>query len=95
MHEPLTDRQAEVLALIDAAVSAGTVPPSVCEIAEALQMWPNTVFGHLRALRKKGFLRERDRKARTLEILKRRDGRRCLIAGRWYELILVEELYPA
>lgn len=92
----LTPRQAQVLALIDAALAVGKAPPTVRELGEALGgVFNNGVTGHLKALCKKGFLPWDQHKARTLEILQRRDGRYCLIAGQWYELILVTELTPA
>lgn len=54
---PLTARQLEVARAIKALTKAKGIPPSLVELGEAIgARSSNTVFGHLKALRKKGWL---------------------------------------
>src|SRR5919197_3829129 len=55
--QELTQRQAEILALIRARLEEQGMPPTREELARALQLAsPNTVEFHLRALARKGYL---------------------------------------
>jgi repressor LexA len=55
--QELTQRQAEILALIRACLEEQGMPPTREELARALQLAsPNTVEFHLRALARKGYL---------------------------------------
>lgn len=96
----LTPRQAECLAAIDAALWRDQRAPTLRELALALGTAADLPQGpnvSLQALIRKGFL-ERDRfgcirpGARTLRIVKRRDGDRVLIRGAWYEFVPADRL---
>lgn len=66
---PLTDRQAEVLAFIEANV--GFFGPSVREIARHMNIRNVTgVVGHLAALERKGYIRRTPNVARGIEVLR-------------------------
>lgn len=68
-RQPLTDRQAEVLAFIEANV--GYFGPAIREIAEALHIkGHNAVVGHLAALERKGYIRRTPGVARGIEVLR-------------------------
>jgi len=63
----LTDRQAQVLAFIEDRIGAWGYPPTIREIGEHLGIRStNGVADHLKALKRKGFLTQRDMKSRTL-----------------------------
>lgn len=67
-RQPLTDRQAEVLAFI--AANIGCYGPSIREIARHLQVRNVTgVVGHLEALERKGYIRRTPNVARGIEVL--------------------------
>jgi len=68
-RQPLTDRQAEVLAFIEANV--GFYGPSIREIAAHMQIRNVTgVVGHLDALERKGYIRRRAKISRGIEVLR-------------------------
>jgi len=68
-RQPLTDRQAEVLAFIES--NAGFYGPSIREIAKHLQVRNVTgVVGHLAALERKGYIRRIPNVARGIEVLR-------------------------
>lgn len=66
---PLTRRQKQVLEYIVAFREREGIPPTVREIAVALNVTGATTHGHLRTLQEKGYLKRRDRVARGLEIV--------------------------
>ena len=67
-RQPLTDRQAEVLAIIKA--NGGFYGPSIREIAAQLQVRNVTgVVGHLDALERKGYIRRIPKVSRGIEVL--------------------------
>ena len=66
---PLTARQAEVLAFIEANI--GFFGPSVREIAQHMNIRNVTgVVGHLAALERKGYIRRTPNVARAIEVLR-------------------------
>jgi repressor LexA len=72
---PLTARQQEILALIEASIAARGIPPTRAEIAQALGFRsPNAAEEHLRALERKGAIAI-DGSHRGLRVLVRREGR--------------------
>jgi SOS-response transcriptional repressor LexA len=76
---PLTDRQREFLATIEALTAENKRPPTVREIGAALGIKsPNGVTGHLRLLEKKGYI-ERSRKSRSIKLLR---SNTCPCCGR-------------
>jgi len=65
----LTSRQREIFNFIITFIRERGYPPSVREIGEHFHIYPRAVFDHLKALEKKGYLRRRGSKSRSLEIL--------------------------
>src|SRR5438552_17974854 len=65
----LTDRQRQVLEIIDRSMRDRGYPPSVREIGEAVGLTsPSTVHSHLQSLEKMGFLRRDPTKPRAIEV---------------------------
>src|SRR6476661_8674569 len=65
----LTDRQREVLEIIDQSMRERGYPPSVREIGEAVGLTsPSTVHSHLNTLQRLGFLRRDPTKPRAIEV---------------------------
>lgn len=66
---PLTDRQREILEVIERSISERGYPPSVREIGEEVGLTsPSTVHSHLRTLQKLGYLRRDQTKPRAIEV---------------------------
>lgn len=68
-RRPLTARQREVLDFVRAFAADQGYPPTVREIGAHFGFVPRSVFDHLKALERKGYLRRRSSKSRSLEIL--------------------------
>jgi repressor LexA len=65
----LTDRQRQVLEIIDASMRERGYPPSVREIGEAVGLTsPSTVHSHLNTLERLGYLRRNPTKPRAIEV---------------------------
>ena len=65
----LTDRQREILEMIDRSMRDRGYPPSVREIGEAVGLTsPSTVHSHLGTLQRLGFLRRDPTKPRAIEV---------------------------
>lgn len=80
--EALTERQKQVLALIERSVDERGYPPSLRELAAALGIeGTRAVEKHVEALRRKGYLKK-GRGARALEAVGRAAGRAVPIVGR-------------
>ena len=69
MKEP-TERQKEVLDFIAGYIHAHMYPPTIREVAEHFSISVKGAHDHLIALRKKGLLRNGDKKSRTIELVK-------------------------
>ena len=69
MLPPLTARQREVLDFIRQFMSKAGYPPTVREIGAHFGFVPRSVFDHLKALERKGYLRREATKSRSLQIL--------------------------
>jgi repressor LexA len=65
----LTARQREVLEFIRHFMSQAGYPPTVREIGAHFGFVPRSVFDHLKALERKGYLRRTALKSRSLQIL--------------------------
>ena len=65
----LTARQREVLDFIRHFMSQAGYPPTVREIGAHFGFVPCSVFDHLKALQRKGYLRRTPSKSRSLQIL--------------------------
>ncbi|MSZ56666.1 MAG: repressor LexA, partial [Actinobacteria bacterium] len=69
MSEALTDRQRQILLVIEQAMQDRGYPPSVREICEAVGLnSPATVHNHLKALQDMGFIRRDPSKPRAIEV---------------------------
>jgi repressor LexA len=65
----LTARQREILDFIRGFMSKAGYPPTVREIGAHFGFVPRSVFDHLKALERKGYLRRTASKSRSLQIL--------------------------
>jgi repressor LexA len=89
--QTLTDRQRQILEIIDQSMRDRGYPPSVREIGEAVGLTsPSTVHSHLNTLSKLGFLRRDPTKPRAIEVrydpnsgavLERRPARHVPLVG--------------
>ena len=64
----LTDRQKEVLSFIAEYIKEHSYPPAIREIAEHFSMSVKGAHDHITALRKKGYLKQADKRPRTMEL---------------------------
>ncbi|HWT78600.1 MAG TPA: transcriptional repressor LexA, partial [Candidatus Methylomirabilis sp.] len=69
MRLVLTARQREVLDFIRSFIKDAGYPPTVREIGAHFGFVPRSVFDHLKALERKGYLRRAASKSRSLQIL--------------------------
>ncbi len=69
MRLPLTARQREILEFIRRFTAQIGYPPTVREIGAHFGFVPRSVFDHLKALERKGYLRRDAAKSRSLQIL--------------------------
>jgi len=65
-----TERQKEVLDFIAAYINIHTYPPTIREVADYFSISIKGASDHLAALRKKGLLKQGDKKYRTLELVR-------------------------
>ncbi|MDR2303593.1 MAG: transcriptional repressor LexA [Treponema sp.] len=66
----LTARQKEVLAFIKSYIGAHSYPPTIRELADYFEISVKGAHDHVTALKKKGFLRQMDKRSRTMELIK-------------------------
>ena len=69
MRPVLTARQREILDFIRIFITQASYPPTVREIGAHFGFVPRSVFDHLKALERKGYLRRTASKSRSLQIL--------------------------
>jgi repressor LexA len=67
----LTTRQKEVLSFIAEYISAHSYPPTIREVAEYFSVSVKGAHDHVTALKKKGFLKQTDKRSRTMELVRR------------------------
>ncbi|MDR1970615.1 MAG: transcriptional repressor LexA [Treponema sp.] len=72
----LTARQKEVLSFIDYFIRDHNYPPTIREIAEHFEISVKGAHDHVTALRKKGILRQEDKRSRTMEVVGARNRSR-------------------
>jgi repressor LexA len=65
-----TERQKEVLDFIAAYINNHAYPPTIREVADFFSISIKGASDHLTALRKKGLLKQGDKKYRTMELVK-------------------------
>ena len=68
-----TERQKEVLDFIAAYISIHSYPPTIREVADFFSISIKGASDHLTALRKKGLLKQGDKKNRTMELVRTED----------------------
>jgi repressor LexA len=66
----LTKRQEEVMDFIAGHLGNHAYPPTIREVADYFSISVKGAYDHLAALKKKGLLKQRDNKLRTIEIVK-------------------------
>ena len=64
----LTERQQTILEFIKQFIRKEGYPPTVRELAQKFEMKSSSMFDHLTALERKGFLKRMSRKSRSLEL---------------------------
>ena len=69
MRPPLTARQREILDFVRNFMTRVGYPPTVREIGSHFGFVPRSVFDHLKALERKGYLRRDPAKSRSLQLL--------------------------
>ena len=69
MKKP-TERQQEVLDFIAGYINTHTYPPTIREVADFFSISVKGAHDHLAALRKKGFLKQGDKRSRTMELIR-------------------------
>ena len=72
MKEP-TQRQKEVLDFIASYIQTHAYPPTIREVADFFSISIKGAHDHLAALKKKGLLKQGDKKSRTMELVKTGD----------------------
>ncbi len=73
--EELNKREKAILRFIEKQIMKDGYPPSVREIGEAVDLKSTaTVHGYLERLEKKGYIKKKDKKGRTLRLLKGSTG---------------------
>ena len=65
----LTVRQREVLEFINGYIEHHRYPPAIRELAEHFSISIRAAYDHLKALRKKGYVRSAEGRSRSLEVL--------------------------
>ena len=71
-----TKRQEEVLDFISGYVNSHAYPPTIREVADYFSISVKGAHDHLAALKKKGLLRQGDKKPRTIELVRMGDERK-------------------
>jgi repressor LexA len=69
----LTERQKEVLSFIEHFIREHNYPPTIREIADHFEISVKGAHDHVIALRKKGSLRQEDKRSRTMEVVGARE----------------------
>ena len=69
MKEP-TERQKEVLDFIASYIQTHAYPPTIREVADFFSISIKGAHDHLAALKKKGLLKQGDKKSRTMELVR-------------------------
>ena len=78
MKKP-TERQQEVLDFIAGYINTHTYPPTIREVADHFSISVKGAHDHLTALKKKGLLKQGDKRPRTMELIKTGEEREGFI----------------
>jgi repressor LexA len=71
----LTARQKEVLSFIAEYIGAHSYPPTIRDVAEYFSISVQGAHDHVTALKRKGVLKQTDKRSRTMEVVKTGDDR--------------------
>lgn len=71
----LTARQKEVLSFIAEYIGAHSYPPTIRDVAEYFSISVKGAHDHVTALKRKGVLKQTDKRSRTMEVVKTGDDR--------------------
>ncbi|MDP3277751.1 MAG: transcriptional repressor LexA [Deltaproteobacteria bacterium] len=74
MQRKLTDRQEEILEYIAKCIRENPAPPTVGELANALQMSSPSMLQHLQALERKGVISREPGRSRSIRLLQSTQG---------------------
>ncbi|MDR3248954.1 MAG: transcriptional repressor LexA [Treponema sp.] len=74
----LTERQKEVLSFIEHFIHEHSYPPTIREIADHFEISVKGAHDHVTALKKKGSLRQEDKRSRTMEVVGARERNRMV-----------------
>ena len=74
MESELTERQRAILDFVRKFLDERAFPPSMREIGRAFGIASSSVYDHLQALARKGFIRRTARRSRSIEVLKDPDA---------------------
>jgi repressor LexA len=74
----LTDRQKKVLSFIEHFVDDHSYPPTIREIADHFEISVKGAHDHVTALKKKGSIRQEDKRSRTMEVVGARERNRMV-----------------
>ena len=69
----LTERQKEVLSFIAGYINKHSYPPTIREIADNFSMSVKGAHDHITALKRKGHLKQTDKRPRTIELTRDRE----------------------
>ena len=69
----LTERQKEVLSFIAEYITAHSYPPAIRDIADHFFMSVKGAHDHITALKRKGYLKQADKRPRTMELTHARE----------------------
>ena len=65
----LTERQKEVLSFISEYINTNSYPPAIRDVAERFGISVKGAHDHITALKRKGFLKQAEKRPRTLELV--------------------------
>jgi repressor LexA len=74
----LTERQKKVLSFIGHFVDEHNYPPTIREIADHFEISVKGAHDHVTALKKKGSIRQEDKRSRTMEVVGARERNRMV-----------------
>ncbi|GHV93738.1 LexA repressor [Spirochaetia bacterium] len=69
----LTERQKEVLSFVSGHINIHSFPPTIREIAEHFFISVKGAHDHVTALKRKGFLKQSDKRSRTIELVRSKE----------------------
>jgi len=65
----LTECQIGILHIVEELIAEHGYPPTYVEIATDAGVCPNTVYGHIKGLERKGYIAVEPRKSRSMRVI--------------------------